>query len=268
MNAAWARHDTEGPRVPDWMFPLIVSPFIGSFAAVLIRRLPLEQPVALARSRCEACGHVLGPWEMIPLLSAVALRMRCRWCRMRIPLMHVAVELACIAVAAGAILWAPDTSSIWLGCALGWCVLTLAWIDWDHMLLPDVLTLPLILAGLGVTLVFDPASATDHAAAAAVGYLAFRGIDLVYRRLRGHDGLGQGDAKLLAAAGAWLGLMALPTVVFTAAIGGLLLAAGLRLAGRTIHRTVPIPFGPPLCAAIWAVWLGFDPVALLAEWLA
>jgi len=201
------------------------------------------------------------------LISALMLNMRCRWCRARIPFMHLAVELACMAVAAGAILVASDIRSIWLDCALGWCMLTLAWIDWDHLLLPDVLTLPLILAGLAATLLFNPGSATDHAAAAALGYAAFRGIDLAYRRLRGHDGLGQGDAKLLAAAGAWLGLAALPTVVFTAAVCGLLLAAGMRMAGQSMHRAAMIPFGPPLCVAIWAVWLGFAPMTQLAEWL-
>ena len=253
--------------MPDWLLPLIVSPFIGSFAAVLIRRLPHERPVAMSRSRCEACGHVLGPWEMVPLVSAVMLCMRCRWCGVRIPLMHLAVELASIAIAVAVTVIAPDTRSIWLGCALGWTTLTLAWIDWDHLLLPDVLTLPLILTGLAVTLLFDPESAADHAAAAGVGYVAFRGIDLAYRRLRGHGGLGQGDAKLLAAAGAWLGLAALPTVVFTAAVCGLLLAAGMRMAGQTMHRAAMIPFGPPLCVAIWAVWLGFAPMTQLAEWL-
>ena len=138
--------------MPDWLFPLIVSPFIGSFVAVLIRRLPAGQPVALSRSRCEACGHVLGPWELIPLVSAAILKMRCRWCRARIPVAHMVVEFACLAIAAWAVLIAPDTLSIWLDCLLGWTLLALAWIDWEHMVLPDVLTLPLILAGLGATL--------------------------------------------------------------------------------------------------------------------
>ena len=100
------------------------------------------------------------------------------------------------------------------------------------MLLPDALTLPLILAGLGATLLYDPADITEHAAAAAAGYLAFRAIEIAYRRLRGRDGLGQGDAKLMAAAGAWLGLAPLPTVVFMAAVFGLAIAAGLRIAGQ------------------------------------
>ena len=175
MNAAWARHDTEGPRCRTGLVPLIVAPFIGSFAALLIRRLPLEQPVALARSHCEACGHVLGPWELIPLLSAAsphALPL--------VPRAHPARACrggACLSRGRRLVrsCWAPDTRSIWLDCVLGWSLLALAWIDWDHMLLPDVLTLPLILAGLGATLLLDPAATTDHAAAAAAGYLAFRG---------------------------------------------------------------------------------------------
>jgi leader peptidase (prepilin peptidase) / N-methyltransferase len=254
--------------VPDWLVPLIVAPFIGSFVALLIRRLPLGQPIVLGRSHCEACGHVLGPWELIPLVSAAILRMRCRWCRVRIPMAHVAVELGCLAIAALVVLLDSDTLSIWLDCVLGWSLLALAWIDWEHMVLPDVLTLPLILAGLGVTLLHDPAAVTDHAAAAAAGYIGFRAIELAYRRLRGRDGLGQGDAKLLAAAGAWVGLLPLPTVIFTAAMCGLVLAAALRIAGRDMHRFAAIPFGPPLCAAIWVTSLGFDPILLMTDLLA
>jgi leader peptidase (prepilin peptidase) / N-methyltransferase len=251
--------------VPDWLLPLILAPFIGSFAGVLIRRLPAEQPVALARSRCEACGHVLGPWDLIPLVSVVMLRGHCRWCGARIAFTHLAVELACLGVAAWAVLAETDMQLVWLDCVLGWTLLTLAWIDWEHMLLPDALTLPLILAGLGATLLLDPAATTEHAAAAAAGYLAFRAIEITYRRLRGREGLGQGDAKLMAAAGAWLGLAPLPTVTFMAAAFGLAIAAGLRIAGQVMHRGSAIPLGPALCAAIWVTWLGFDPVLPLMD---
>jgi leader peptidase (prepilin peptidase) / N-methyltransferase len=258
---------TEVRCVPNWVFPLIVAPFIGSFAGVLIRRLPSGKPIVLARSQCEACGHALTPWELIPLVSAAVLGMRCRWCRARIPMAHLAVELACLAIACWVVLVESDTLLVWLDCVLGWSLLTLAWIDWEHMLLPDALTLPLVLAGLGATLLLDPAAIAEHAAAAAVGYGAFRAIEIAYRRLRGRDGLGQGDAKLMAAAGAWLGLILLPIVVFTAAMLGLAIAAGQRIAGQEVHRTTAIPFGPALCAAIWVVRLGFDPIVVLAEWL-
>jgi leader peptidase (prepilin peptidase) / N-methyltransferase len=251
--------------VPDWLLPLLLAPFIGSFAALLIRRLPAGQPVVLARSQCEACGHVLGPWELIPLVSVAMLGGRCRWCGARIAFAHLAVELACIAIAAWAILAEADAPAVWLDCVLGWTLLTLAWIDWEHMLLPDALTLPLILAGLGATLLQDPTATKEHAAAAAAGYLAFRAIEIGYRRLRGRDGLGQGDAKLMAAAGAWLGLTPLPTVAFMAAVFGLAIAAGLRIAGHVMHRGSAIPLGPALCAAIWVTWLGFDPILLLMD---
>ena len=115
------------------------------------------------------------------------------------------MEFACLAIAAWAVLIAPDTQSVWLDCLLGWTLLALAWIDWKHMVLPDVLTLPLILAGFGATLLDAPEAISEHAAAAVAGYGAFRAIEIGYRRLRGREGLGQGDAKLLAAAGAWLG---------------------------------------------------------------
>ena len=251
--------------MPDWLLPVILSPFIGSFAALLIRRLPAGQPVVLARSRCEACGHRLGPWELIPLVSVVMLGGRCRWCRGRIAPMHLVVELAFIAIAGWAVLAETDERLVWLDCALGWSLLTLAWIDWEHMVLPDVLTLPLVLAGLGATWLEEPSALGEHAAGAAAGYLAFRAIEIGYRRLRGRDGLGQGDAKLMAAAGAWLGLAPLPAVVFTAAMIGLAIAAGLRIAGQILHGGSAIPFGPALCAAIWASRLGFDPLLRLTD---
>ncbi len=81
-------------------------------------------------------------------------------------------------------------------------MLALGWIDWDNMVLPDVLTL-LLLLGLVATWILAPASLADHVAAAIAGYPAFRALEICYRRLRGRDGLGQGDAKLLAAAGAY-----------------------------------------------------------------
>ena len=251
--------------VPDWLLPLIAAPFIGSFAGVLIQRLPAGEPVAWARSRCDACSHVLGPCELLPFVSFAALRARCRWCHARIPFSHLATELACLGIAAGAVLVEAGIELVWLDCVLGWTLLTLAWIDWEHMLLPDVLTLPLVVAGLGATLMRDPSAVTEHALAAAAGYLAFRAIEIGYRRLRGRDGLGQGDAKLMAAAGAWLGLMPLPAVVFTAAMFGLLTAATLRIMGNTLHAGFAIPFGPALCAAIAAVWMGFDPLVMLMD---
>ncbi|MBV8094170.1 MAG: prepilin peptidase [Acetobacteraceae bacterium] len=252
-------------RVPGALLPLILSPFIGSFLGVLIRRLPIGQPVLLARSRCESCGHVLTARELVPLASFFALGGRCRWCRARISVAHLWVELACVAIAVWVLLAESDPLLVWLDCILGWTLLVLAWIDWTHLLLPDALTLPLVLAGLGATWLLDPGSISNHAAAAVAGYGSFRAIEVTYRWLRGREGLGQGDAKLMAAAGAWVGLESLATLVLVAALIGLAVAIGLRIGGRVIDRQTAIPFGPALCVATWAVWMGFNPITFLVQ---
>ncbi len=238
----------------DGLLPLLLSPFVGSFLGVVIRRLPLGRPIAVARSECEGCGRALLPRDLVPLVSFVMLRGRCRFCRAGIARFHVAIELAAIAVAAGATLALPyaEAGALWVDCALGWWLLALAWIDWDHLRLPDVLTLPLAVAGLLATWALEPGAVADHAVAAALAYLAFRAIALAYRVLRGREGLGQGDAKLLAASGAWIGLAGLPSVVLGAAVAALAATLGQRAFGR--HAAdAPIPFGPYLALATWMV---------------
>jgi leader peptidase (prepilin peptidase)/N-methyltransferase len=243
-------------NLPPWLAAIIVSPFVGSFLGVLIRRLPLEQRVMLDRSRCEACGHVLGMRDLLPIGSYLALRGRCRFCGTAIAPFHWAVELAAVAVAVTVALVSPDVPSLWCGCVLGWGLLALAWIDWRHLILPDALTLPLVLLGLGATVWLDPEALADHAAAAALAYLLFRLIAWTYRRLRGRDGLGEGDAKLMAAAGAWVGITALSSVLLGGALLTLLAAviSALR-SGGGLSTTVRLPLGPGLCAALWLVWL-------------
>jgi leader peptidase (prepilin peptidase) / N-methyltransferase len=183
------------------------------------------------------------------------LRGRCRHCTTSIDPIHLLVELAAVAVVLGVAIVESDPDRLWIGCVLGWALMALAWIDWQSMWLPDVLTLPLLLAGLAVTLLLRPTEVPAHAAAAALAYLSLQGLAAAYRRLRGRDGLGEGDSKLLAAAGAWLGLTALPWVLLLAACSGLLAAVAWMAAGRRIDRSTALPFGPWLALAIWLLWL-------------
>jgi leader peptidase (prepilin peptidase) / N-methyltransferase len=238
-----------------WLWPILAAPFIGSFLGVLIVRLPAGAPVAFARSACPRCGARLGGWEMIPLVSFVVLRGRCRHCRQTIGLLHPAVELAAVGVAVWAALADPDPVRVWADCGVGWTLLTLTWIDCTSFLLPDVLTLPLLLAGLALMFAEQPEALTDHCLAATLGYLSFQGLGFAYRRLRGRDGLGGGDSKLIAAAGAWCGLALLPFVVLGSAIVGLLAALALALAGRTVTSKTQIQFGPCIAVAFWLAWL-------------
>jgi leader peptidase (prepilin peptidase) / N-methyltransferase len=244
-----------------WIWPLLVSPFVGSFLGVLILRLPAGTPIAFARSACPHCHTRLGVLDLVPLASFLFLRGRCRYCRSLIGMFHIAVELAALAVA----LWAlmADTQ-IWPTCLVGWTLLALAWIDLTEFLLPDVLTLPLLIAGLLWTEIINPNALLDHCIATTVGYLAFAGIAWAYRHLRGRDGLGGGDAKLIAAAGAWCGLAVLPLIILGSAVIGLLAALGLALMGRTVTSTTRIPFGPCIALAFWLIWLhGSDSINLI-----
>jgi leader peptidase (prepilin peptidase)/N-methyltransferase len=239
---------------------IVAAPFIGSFLGVLIRRLPEGRPIVWARSACEACGAGLTASELVPLVSWVIARGRCGHCGRPVGWFYPAVELAALAAALIA-LAVDDIETAWLDCLLGWWLLALAWIDVRRLILPDVLTLPLIVAGLLAAAVLDPDSLAERALGAALGYLALRAVAWAYLRLRGREGLGQGDAKLLAAAGAWLGAVALPQIILVAALSALLVAAALRLSGRTMHAHSALPFGPFLALAIWALWL-FGPLPL------
>ncbi len=210
----------------------------------------------LDRSRCESCHHPLGLRDLVPLGSYFASGGRCRFCGARISPFHWAVELAACAIPTIAAPIAPDALAFWSACLLGWTLLALAWIDWTDLLLPDALTLPLVLLGLAVTECRASYQLTDHAAAAALGYLMFRLAAWIYRRFRGRDGLGEGDAKLMAAAGAWVGVAALSSVIFLGAV--LTLGAAITDAlwrGRGLSGGTRVAFGPGLCAALWLIWL-------------
>ena len=233
---------------------LVVAPFVGSFLAVVAVRLPQHRSIALGRSRCDACGRQLQPWELVPLVSFTLLLGRCRGCTNQISPLHPIIESAALVIAA----WAAFIVTGWVlvaSCLLGWILLVLAVIDWRVGLLPDILTLPLLAMGLIVAAAIDRPSVIDHAIGAVVGFVAFAVVSDVYRRIRHREGLGLGDAKLLAAGGAWLSWSALPTVVLFAACIALVLVLVQRPLGRGFHVTDRIAFGPALAAAIWLVWL-------------
>ncbi len=227
---------------------------IGSFA----RRDPAGRRDWLyGHSSCPSCGARLRVLDLVPLASWLALRGRCRHCRARIGLWYPLVEGAALAIAIIAFGLLPPAAA-WPTAAVGWWLLALALIDQRELLLPDALTLPLAAAGLlaaalghrlGVApLVSLPAAALG----AAIGFAGFALLAWVYRRLRDREGLGLGDAKLLAAAGAWVGAAQLPSVVLLAALAALAVALS-----RGAHRRpdTPFAFGPYLALAFWLIML-------------
>lgn len=127
----------------------------------------------------------------------------------------------------------------------------LAWIDWKTFRLPNVLTFPLIIGGLGYN-AFTQASPWPYLLGAVCGYLAFLAIELAYKALRKKDGLGRGDAKLLAAGGAWCGAIALPYIVLLASSSAI---AYIVATGKYKTAHLRLPFGPFLVIGIASIWL-------------
>ena len=179
---------------------------------------------------------------------------KCRHCGAAIGRIYPAIEIAALAVP----LWAASETSgwvLWAGCFLGWSLLALAVMDLRSMVLADALTLPLVAAGLLVSWALGTEIFYRSAIGAVVGLLAFALVGWLYRKLRGREGLGLGDAKLLAAAGAWLTWPALPSVIALAALSGLATTLAKSLVHRSLRVSERLPFGPHLGVAIWLIWL-------------
>lgn len=234
---------------------------MGSFAALLAERLPRGLPVGLARSRCGACGGALRWWELVPILSFLALRGRCACCRTPIPARLLEAELAGLALG-GLAVWAGLGPA---GAAVLWCLLALILSDLWYFRLPDRLSLALLVLALPANALAPGLSAPPAARlgaaliGAAVAAGLFLALALGYRAIRRRAGMGAGDIRLMAGIGALVvpaaGWTGLAMVTLIASLAGLALALmrGLRR-GRAPGGATRLPFGACLGMAAIAVW--------------
>ncbi len=264
-----------------------VGLIVGSFLNVVILRLPPmlehrwrleaneilggagsalpEAPPGLVadRSRCPQCQAQIRAVDNIPVLSYVLLRGRCRACGLRISPQYPLVELA-TAVATALCVWRFGIGSEALAAiGLTWTLIALTGIDARTQLLPDNLTLPLLWAGLLLSLVPLFVDARQAIIGAAIGYLSLWSVYWLFKLLTGKEGMGYGDFKLLGALGAWFGAGAiLPIVLMSSVVGAVV--GGTIMALRKQDSQVPMPFGPFIAAAGFG-WLIFAPQ--LRSWL-
>ena len=213
-------------------------------------RLNLVAP----RSRCPACGHQIRALENIPLLSYLFLRGKCSACGTTISARYPIVELVTAALS-GIVAWQLGWGwPLAAGLIFTWALIALSLIDFDHKLLPDSITLPLLWLGLLLSLgaVFVDMRASIIGAAA--GYLSLWSVYQLFRLVTGKEGMGFGDFKLLAAVGAWLGWQALPVTILLSSLVGAVIGISLVLI-RGRDRSIPIPFGPYIAAAGWLAML-------------
>jgi len=245
--------------LPDIVIALAIAPFFGSFLATVALRWPDWRAIAWRPSSCEACGRRLRPYEMIPLLSWAALRGRCATCHARISLMSPALEIAALVPAAWAATAVSSRPMFWLTCLFGWQLLLLAAIDLRLRRLPDFLTLVLLGSGLAEAILRDAVG--DALVGALAGGCVLWGTAWLYRRIRGREGLGEGDGKLAAGLGSWVGLLGLPTVLAIGATVTLAAAVWAQRAKGASASPFAVPLGPGLAFGGWIVWL-YGPIGV------
>jgi leader peptidase (prepilin peptidase) / N-methyltransferase len=226
----------------------------GSLLATALIRWPKGEGVARGRSRCDACATPLGARDLVPLASHAMLRGRCRHCGARIDPRHLAVELAAATVGLVAMAAHPWPLGA-VTALLGWWLLLTAMLDLEQQWLPDRLTLPLIPLGLLAAWAGFGPPPMERALGAAIGWAALALIALLYRALRGRDGMGGGDPKLLGALGAWVGAWHLPVILLGAGLFGLGALLLMRLRGEAVTATSRLPLGTLMILAAWPVWL-------------
>lgn len=236
-------------------FLILAGLLVGSAIDAAADRFAREEAWALPRSRCRACDRRLAWFDLIPIVSWSASRGRCRTCKGAIGWSAPATELAGALVAGAAIAFAPEGT--WLLTTLfGWLLLALAAIDFRTYLLPDGLNATVLGLGVLMVLLYRPDDWILHAAGAVFGFGLLWSVEVLYRHLRGRDGLGRGDAKLLGAIGIWVGAAGIPPVLLIASLSGI--AAVLVLAARKtveLSGQSAIAFGPWIALGGYTVWL-------------
>lgn len=244
---------TQYPAIPA-AAGAVLGLIAGSFIATAAIRWPAGKSVLAGRSRCDSCEAPLGAGELVPVLSFLIRRGRCRRCGARIDLTHPAVELAAGMIGLVAALAHPLPLAL-VTALLGWWLLLIALLDLEHHWLPDRLTLPLLPLGLAAAWAgFGPPLA-ERVAGAAIGWGVLAAIAFLYRRMRGREGLGDGDPKLLGTLGAWVGAWHLPAVLLGAGLLGLAAVLAMRMRGEAVSATSRLPLGTLMVLAAWPLWL-------------
>jgi len=227
----------------------------------------VELPPGIVRtpSHCPQCGSGIAWYDNIPVLSWLILRARCRSCSAKIGIRYPLVELATGLLSLAVVVHfgvGPETVS---ALVLLWALIAATGIDFDHQLLPDQITLPLLWLGLLINLNWQLfASLEDAVIGAVAGYLLLWSVFHLFRLATGKEGMGYGDFKLLAALGAWLGWQLLPVIILMASLVGAIVGILMMIIARR-GKDIPIAFGPYLAAAGFIALLYGD--ELVAFWL-
>jgi leader peptidase (prepilin peptidase)/N-methyltransferase len=251
----------------------VIGLLVGSFLNVVIYRLPIMMKrqwrndcleylelendssaetfnLALPVSRCPHCQAKIRAWQNIPVFSYLWLRGKCANCKAPISARYPVVELLTASLSMIVAWHFGYGLQAAAGLVLTWILITLSLIDLDTQLLPDVIVLPTMWLGLIASLLPIFADSSTSIIGATVGYLALWSVYHGFKLFTGKEGMGQGDFKLLAMLGAWLGWQYLGLIILLSSVVGAFIGITLISLNKQ-NRDVPIPFGPYLAIAGW-----------------
>ncbi|MDO9215400.1 MAG: A24 family peptidase [Methylococcales bacterium] len=255
----------------------IIGLLVGSFLNVVIYRLPVmlqrgwrkecieylqmeAEPegepfnLSLPLSRCPKCQSPIKPYQNIPVISYVFLKGQCAHCKNPISIRYPLIE-AFTATLSVLVAWHFGyTPQAGFALLLTWCLVALSFIDIDHQLLPDNITLPMLWLGLLLSLFGLYTDVNASVIGAIAGYMVLWLVYQAFKLATGKEGMGYGDFKLLALFGAWLGWQTLPMIILLSSLVGAVIGITMIIFAKQDHNK-PIPFGPYLAAAGWIALL-------------
>jgi leader peptidase (prepilin peptidase)/N-methyltransferase len=257
----------------------LIGLLVGSFLNVVIYRLPImmqrnwrkecsdylqieldeaepSEPfnLALPLSRCPHCNTAIKPYQNIPVISYIFLRGRCANCNKSIPARYPLIEVLTALSSAVVAYHFGDTTQTLFALPLTWSLIALSYIDLDHQLLPDNITLPLLWLGLFLSLFEIYTDSQTSIIGAMSGYGILWTVNQCFKLATGKEGMGHGDFKLLAVFGAWLGWKYLAIIILISSMVGAIIGIIL-IVFANHHHNKPIPFGPYLASAGWIALL-------------
>jgi leader peptidase (prepilin peptidase) / N-methyltransferase len=231
---------------------------VGSFLNVCIYRIPRGESLVWPASRCTDCGRALAWFDNVPVVSWLALRGRCRTCHARISVMYPIVELTTAAIFAGGVMVYGPTGLLAVRLAFASALIVLFAIDLQHQILPNVVTLPGIVAGFAASWFLPPGWLSSLIGIAAGGGILLA-MAWAYFRVRGQEGLGMGDVKMLAMIGAFLGWPLMILTLVLASFAGSLVGMLLLATGRGSMQAA-LPFGTFLALGALVAAVAGDPI--------
>ena len=257
----------------------LVGLLVGSFLNVVIYRLPIMMQrnwrkecsdylqieldetglseqfnLAVPLSRCPHCNTEIKPYQNIPVISFIFLKGRCANCNKAIAVRYPLIEALTAISSAFVAYHFGDTTQTLFALALTWSLIALCFIDLDHQLLPDSITLPLLWLGLFLSLFGIYTDPQSSIIGAIGGYGILWTVYQLFKLATGKEGMGYGDFKLLAVFGAWLGWKYLAVIILISSLVGAIIGISLIVFTKR-HHNKPIPFGPYLASAGWIALL-------------